>query len=36
MNETRIQLKEAEIRLQHYAEMYEKERTEKEQISQAF
>lgn len=36
LNETKIQQKESEIRLQHYIEMYEKERLEKEQLSQAF
>jgi len=35
-NENKISLKEAEIRLSHYKEMYEKERQEKESIVLAF
>ncbi len=36
INELRIQLKEAEIRQQHYKEMYEKEREEKESLGIVF
>ena len=32
LNETKIQKKEAEIKLTHYIDMYEKERSEKENM----
>jgi hypothetical protein len=32
INESRIQLKEADIKLSHFSEMYQKEKLEKDQI----
>jgi hypothetical protein len=36
LNEAKVLLREAEIKLEHYIDMYTKERAEKDQISAAF